>query len=86
MMPSDLHVVFGAGGGIGGAAVRELAARGHRVRAVTRSGQGDPPAGVEPHQADLTDPAAVERAAAAAAVVSTAPSPPMAAGPSGSRR
>jgi nucleoside-diphosphate-sugar epimerase len=73
---SDLHVVFGAGGGIGGGAVRELAARGHRVRAVTRSGQGDPPAGVEPHQADLTDPAAVERAAAGAAVVSHCAQPP----------
>jgi nucleoside-diphosphate-sugar epimerase len=76
MMPSDLHVVLGAGGGIGGAAVRELAARGHRVRAVTRSGGGDTPAGVEPHRADLTDPAAVERAAADAAVVYHCAQPP----------
>jgi nucleoside-diphosphate-sugar epimerase len=86
MMPSDLHVVFGAGGGIGGGAVRELAARGHRVRAVTRSGQGDPPAGVEPHQADLTDPAAVDAPPPLPRWSPTAPSPPMAAGPSGSRR
>ena len=29
---SDLHVVFGASGGAGGAIVRELLARGKRVR------------------------------------------------------
>ena len=37
----ELHVVFGASGGAGSAIVRELAARGKRVRAVTRSGGGD---------------------------------------------
>jgi len=66
---SDLHVVLGASGGIGAAVVRELAARGHQVRAVTRGGGGDLPAGVEPHRADVTDPTSVERAAAGAAVV-----------------
>ena len=46
----QLHVVLGATGGAGGALVRELASRGHRVRAVSRkpaevrmgSGKGSP--------------------------------------------
>ena len=33
---SDLRVVLGASGAIGGAVVRELASQGHRVRAVSR--------------------------------------------------
>jgi nucleoside-diphosphate-sugar epimerase len=39
---SDLHVVLGATGGIGAAVVAELTARGHRVRAVSRSGATGP--------------------------------------------
>ena len=42
----ELHVIFGASGGVGGAVVRELVAQGKRVRGVTRSGKGDVPAGV----------------------------------------
>ena len=38
---SKRHVVLGAAGGTGSAVVRELAARGLRVRAVTRRGTGD---------------------------------------------
>jgi nucleoside-diphosphate-sugar epimerase len=74
--PSDLHVVLGAGGGIGGAVVRELVGRGRRVRAVTRSGDADLPAGAEPHRADLGDPAGVEGAAAGAKVVYHCAQPP----------
>jgi nucleoside-diphosphate-sugar epimerase len=73
MMPmsenGDLHVIFGASGGAGGAIVRELAARGKRVRAVTRSGGGDLPSGVEAVQADAADPAGARVACAGAAVV-----------------
>src|SRR5919106_984250 len=43
----QLHVVVGATGGAGGALVRELAGRGHRVRAVSRKPAADRPEGVE---------------------------------------
>jgi NAD(P)-dependent dehydrogenase (short-subunit alcohol dehydrogenase family) len=48
------HVVIGAGGGTGSAVVHELAGRGVRVRAVTRSGTGDVPDGVHPAAEPLT--------------------------------
>jgi nucleoside-diphosphate-sugar epimerase len=48
-----LQVVLGAGGGIGGAVVRELAARGLRVRAVSRDGRTEVPEGVEQAAADV---------------------------------
>jgi len=48
-----MHVVVGASGGIGGALVRELARRGHRVRAVNRAGDAAVPAGVERRAADV---------------------------------
>jgi nucleoside-diphosphate-sugar epimerase len=51
---SDLHVVLGAGGAIGSSVVRELASRGHRVRAVNRSGQVPSLDGVEVHRGDIT--------------------------------
>lgn len=63
-----LHIVFGAGGA-GGALIRELAAQGKAVRAVTRSGRGDVPAGVEIIAADAADPASARAACARAAVV-----------------
>jgi nucleoside-diphosphate-sugar epimerase len=66
---SELHVVFGAGGSAGGAVVRELAARGKAVRAVTRSGRADVPPGVENARADATDVASARAACAGAAVV-----------------
>jgi nucleoside-diphosphate-sugar epimerase len=65
---SDLHVVFGASGGAGAALVRELAGRGHRVRAVSRGG-GRYPDGVEQVRADAEDAAAVREAARGAAAV-----------------
>lgn len=64
-----MNVVVGAGGGAGGAMVRELAAREKPVRAVTRSGRGDWPAGVESVRADAADPEATREACAGASVV-----------------
>ena len=66
---SGLHVVFGAGGGAGGAVVRKLAGRGERVRAVGRSAGLSVPEGVEAVRADATDAAAVREACAGATVV-----------------
>jgi nucleoside-diphosphate-sugar epimerase len=66
---SDLHVVFGASGGAGGAIVRELAVRGKRVRAVTRSGGGDLPTGVEAVRADAANRVEARAACAGATVV-----------------
>ncbi len=63
-----IHVVFGAGGA-GGALFRELAAQGKAVRAVTRSGRADVPAGVEAVAADAADPASAQAACAGAGVV-----------------
>ena len=65
----DLHVVFGASGGAGGAIVRELVSRGKRVRAVTRSGGGDLPTGVEAVRADAADTVGARQACAGATVV-----------------
>jgi nucleoside-diphosphate-sugar epimerase len=56
-----LHVVLGAGGGTGGAIVRELVGQGRRVRAVTRGGNAAasygtlPPASFEDVAADVTE-------------------------------
>ncbi|HEY0837962.1 MAG TPA: NAD-dependent epimerase/dehydratase family protein [Azospirillum sp.] len=68
MGDGGVHVVLGASGG-GLALVRELAARGCRVRAVSRGGRGTYPAGVEVVAADATDADAVRRACDGAAVV-----------------
>ena len=53
------HVVIGAGGGTGSAVLRELTGRDLRVRAVTRSGSGDVPEGVEQVAADWVRPKAL---------------------------
>jgi len=65
----ELHVVFGASGGIGRAVAQELLRRGKRVRAVNRSGTGDLPQGVELARADATDPASAAEACRGATVV-----------------
>jgi nucleoside-diphosphate-sugar epimerase len=61
---SDLHVVLGATGAIGRAVVAELAARGRRVRAVSRNASG-------PHalRADVTTVEGARAACEGAAVV-----------------
>ena len=55
---TDLYVVLGATGGICRGVVAEAAARGHRVRAVSRSASSavDLPAGVELLDADVCTP------------------------------
>ena len=70
-----VHVVLGAGGGIGGAIVRELVGQGRRVRAVTRGGNfaasygALPPASFEDVAADVTERERLRRALEGAAVV-----------------
>ena len=63
------HVVLGAAGGTGSAVVLELVTRGLPVRAVTRSGATDVPAGVEQLAADVATPEGARRACAGAGVV-----------------
>jgi len=72
---NDLHVVLGASGGTGSAVVRELADRGHRVRAVSRRGRAGLPAGVEGVAADIMDPEPARRACQGAAVAYHAAQP-----------
>ena len=66
---SERHVVLGAAGGTGSSIVRELAARGRQVRAVTRGGAGDVPDGVEQVAADVGTREGAGRACEGAAVV-----------------
>ncbi|MFW6206278.1 MAG: NAD-dependent epimerase/dehydratase family protein [Gemmatimonadota bacterium] len=61
-------VVLGAGGA-GQAVVRQLVAGGRPVRAVTRSGRGDWPEGVDAVRADAADPGATREACRDAGVV-----------------
>lgn len=63
-----LHVVVGATGGAGAAVVRELLARGKRVRAVSRRASTFP-AGVEVVAADIADREQAKRACDGAKVV-----------------
>jgi nucleoside-diphosphate-sugar epimerase len=72
----ELHVVVGASGGTGAAVVRELARRGHRVRAVNRAGNADAPAGVERLAADVATADGANAACAGAAVVYHCAQPP----------
>jgi nucleoside-diphosphate-sugar epimerase len=71
-----LHVVLGASGGAGSAIVEALCGAGLPARGVNRSGRpGHVPAEVDWEVADLTDPAALARAVAGAAVVHMAAQP-----------
>jgi nucleoside-diphosphate-sugar epimerase len=72
---NDLHVVLGASGGTGNAIVRHLADRGHRVRAVSRTGGAGLPDGVEAVAADIMDPEQARRACDGAAVAYHAAQP-----------
>jgi len=75
MDAGKLHVVLGAGGGTGGAIMRELVGQGRRVRAVTRGGGAAarygtlPPASFEDVAADVTEREQLRRALAGADVV-----------------
>jgi nucleoside-diphosphate-sugar epimerase len=84
--PAGEHVVIGAGGGTGSAVVRELAGRGLRVRAVTRSGKGDVPDGVQQMAADIGTPEGARQACEGAAVVYHCAQPPYTKWPELSRR
>ncbi|MEU5397886.1 NAD-dependent epimerase/dehydratase family protein [Streptomyces sp. NPDC005963] len=75
-MSTPLHVVLGASGGIGSAVVRELADRGHRVRAVQRGPAFDLPSGVTALSADLATAEGARTACADAAVVYHCVQPP----------
>jgi nucleoside-diphosphate-sugar epimerase len=66
---SEVHVVLGATGGAGRAVVRELADRGRRVRAVSRSGGSGFPEGVEVVAADGADADMARRVCEGAAAV-----------------
>jgi len=70
------HVVLGASGGTGSAVVRELAARGLRVRAVTRTGRTEAPEGIEQLAADVGTIEGARRACEDAAVVYHCAQPP----------
>jgi nucleoside-diphosphate-sugar epimerase len=65
---NELHVVIGTGP-LGQAVIRELLARGKRVRAVNRSGQADLPDAVEIVTGDATDPASMTAVCEGASVV-----------------
>jgi nucleoside-diphosphate-sugar epimerase len=76
MAAQGLQVVLGGSGGIGGALVRELAARDLEVRAVSRHAAGSAPPGVGKHTADVANPAAAAAACRGAAVVYHCLQPP----------
>lgn len=66
---NELHVVVGASGATGRIVVRELVARGKRVRAVSRGGRTVRTEGVEVLAADATDRASMREVCRGAAVV-----------------
>jgi nucleoside-diphosphate-sugar epimerase len=66
--PNELHVILGTGQ-MGMAVMRELCARGRRVRMVNRSGKANVLPDVEVTQADVTDPGAARLAGQGASVI-----------------
>ena len=66
---SEVHVVFGASGGIGNAVIRELAGAGVEVRGVNRSGTASVPSAAEVVAADASNLDDVRRVMEGAAVV-----------------
>jgi nucleoside-diphosphate-sugar epimerase len=70
------HVVLGAAGGTGSAVVRELAARGLRVRAVTRRGAADAPEDVDQLAADIGSAEGARRACEGADLIYHCAQPP----------
>ncbi|MER6910472.1 NAD-dependent epimerase/dehydratase family protein [Streptomyces sp. NPDC000594] len=75
-MSTPLHVVLGAGGGIGSSVVQELARRGHRTRAVRRRPAFGQPAGVTALAADVSTAEGARAACADATVVYHCVQPP----------
>jgi nucleoside-diphosphate-sugar epimerase len=72
---SALHVIVGAGP-VGSATARLLADAGHRVRVVTRTGNGPAHTAIECVALDATDVAALTRATAGAAAIYNCANPP----------
>ena len=66
---NGLHVVLGANGGAGRAVTAALSARGVRVRAVSRSGQGESLPGVEHVRGDAIDAVSMREVCRGATVV-----------------
>ena len=85
MNERSLHVVLGTGP-LGLAVAGHLAARGDRVRAVSRAGRADLPDGVEVVGANVTEVADATRACDGAAVVYHCANPPTRSGRSSIRR
>lgn len=75
---NELHVVIGGSGGTGSAIVRELVARGKRVRGVNRSGRADVSSVVEMLKADATDPTQMREVCQGATMVYNCVNPPFA--------
>ncbi|MEU0987384.1 NAD-dependent epimerase/dehydratase family protein [Streptomyces sp. NPDC005953] len=75
-MSTPLHVVLGAGGGIGSAVVHELARRGIRTRAVQRSPALDLPPGVTTLAVDISTTEGARAACVDATVVYHCVQPP----------
>ena len=73
---NDLHVVLGGTGGVGSAVVRELVARGKRVRVVTRQKAQHLPARVEFMAGDVSDPQSARTVSEGASVVYLCTNPP----------
>jgi nucleoside-diphosphate-sugar epimerase len=71
----SLHVIIGAGP-VGSATALCLAAEGHQVRVITRSGTGPDADGIEKVAADAADPGRLSRLTAGAAVLYNCASPP----------
>lgn len=71
-----LHVIIGATGGTGGAILRQLVARGERVRAVARSPLTNAPAGVEAVRGDASNAAVMREVCQGADVVYNCVNPP----------
>jgi nucleoside-diphosphate-sugar epimerase len=73
---TGLQVVLGGSGGIGGAVVRDLGAKGFQVRAVSRHAATEAPEGVTQQAADVATPAGAAAACEGAAVVYHCLQPP----------
>ncbi|HYP46558.1 MAG TPA: NAD-dependent epimerase/dehydratase family protein [Propionibacteriaceae bacterium] len=77
MTDRDLHVVVGAAGATGRRVVSQLAAAGHRVRAVTRDGRDIGVSDIETVAGDGADPAAISRISAGASTIYHCAMPPI---------
>ncbi len=73
---NELHVVLGGTGGVGSAVVRELVARGKRVRVVTRSPAHNLPKGVEFMAGDVSNHESARKVSEGASVVYLCSNPP----------